>query len=65
MPNLQGVTFHYFWEGAAVKIPDKTKSVGFVSGAQQYNEHKMSATTNNFFLSEKEWPKKGRNVPYV
>jgi hypothetical protein len=48
--------------GAAAKIPEKIKSVGFVSGARLCHEHKMSATTNNFFLAKKEWPEKARNV---
>jgi hypothetical protein len=41
-----------------MKIPEKIKSVGFVSGARLCHEHKMSATTNNFFFVKKEWPKK-------
>jgi hypothetical protein len=61
MPSLQGGISNYFWEGAATKIPEKIKSVGFVSGARQCHEHKMSATTNNLFFVKKEWPKKARN----
>jgi hypothetical protein len=38
------------WEGAATRIPEKIKSVGFVSGARLCHEHKMRATTNNFFF---------------
>jgi hypothetical protein len=44
---------NYFWEGAATKIPEKIKSVGFVSGARLCHEHKMSETTNNFFFARK------------
>jgi hypothetical protein len=42
-----------FLGGAATKIPEKIKSVGFVSGARLCHEHKMSATTNNFFFAKK------------
>jgi hypothetical protein len=55
---------NYFWEGAAIKISEKTKSVGFVSGARLCHEHKMSATTNNFLFAKTEWPEKARNVLY-
>jgi hypothetical protein len=48
--------------GGGTKIPEKIKPVGFVSGALLYHEHKMSATTDNFFFAKKEWPKKARNV---
>jgi hypothetical protein len=54
MPSLEGVISNYFWKGAATKIPEKIKSVGFVSGARQCHEHKMSATTNKFFFAKKE-----------
>jgi hypothetical protein len=37
-----------------MKIPEKIKSVGFVSGAQLCHEHKMMATTNNFFFAKKK-----------
>jgi hypothetical protein len=37
-----------------MKIPEKIKSVGFVSAARLCHEHKMSATTNNV-------PEKARN----
>jgi hypothetical protein len=50
------------WEGAATKIPEKIKSVGFVSGARLRHEHKMSAATNIFFFAKNEWPEKARNV---
>jgi hypothetical protein len=43
-------------------MPEKIGSVGFVFGARPCHEHKMSATTNNFFYAEKEWPEKARNV---
>jgi hypothetical protein len=36
-----------------MKIPEKIKSVRFVSGARLCHEHKMSATTNNFFFEKK------------
>jgi hypothetical protein len=64
MPSLQGVISNYFWEGAATKITEKIKSVGFVSEARLCHEHKMIATTNNFFFAKKEWPEKARNVLY-
>jgi hypothetical protein len=62
MPSLYGVIANYFWEGAAMKIPKKIKSVGFVSKALLCHKHKMSATTNNFFFEKKEWPEKIQNV---
>jgi hypothetical protein len=37
---------------------------GFVFGARLCHEHKMSASTNNFFFARKEWPEKARNVLY-
>jgi hypothetical protein len=37
-------------------------SVRFVSAARQCHEHKMSATTNNFFFAKKEWSGKTRDV---
>jgi hypothetical protein len=54
MPSLLGVNSNYFWEGAAKNTPEKIKSVGFVSGARLCHEHKVSATTNNFFFAKKE-----------
>jgi hypothetical protein len=48
---------------AATKIPEKIKSVGFISGVS-IQQHRMSATTNNFFFARKEWPEKARNVLY-
>jgi hypothetical protein len=50
--------------GAATKIPDEIKSVGFVSAARLCHEHKMSASTYNFFFAKKELPEKARNVLY-
>jgi hypothetical protein len=41
-------------KGAATKIPEKIKSVEFVSGAQLCHEHEMSTTMNTFFIAEKE-----------
>jgi hypothetical protein len=58
MPSLYGVIWNYFWEGAAMKIPEKIKSVGFVSQARLCHEHKISANTNNVFFAKKEWPEK-------
>jgi hypothetical protein len=58
MPSLQGVISNYFWEGAATKIPEKIKSVGFVSGVRLCHEHKMSATTNNFLFAKNNGPRK-------
>jgi hypothetical protein len=43
----------YFLEGAATKIPEKMKSVGFVSGARLCHEHKMSVTTNDILFAKK------------
>jgi hypothetical protein len=51
-----------FVGGGATKFPEKIKSVGFVARAQQCHEHKMSATTNNFFFTKKQWPEKALNV---
>jgi hypothetical protein len=45
---------NYFWEGAATKIPEKIKSVEFVSGAWQCHEHKMSPTTDTLFAKKKK-----------
>jgi hypothetical protein len=53
MPSLQGVIPNYFSEGAATKITQKIKSVGFVSGARLCHDQKISATTNNFFFVKK------------
>jgi hypothetical protein len=53
-----------FLEGAATKIPEKIKSVGFVSEARLCHEYKMSATANNFLFAKKEWPEKAQNVLY-
>jgi hypothetical protein len=53
-----------FMGGTSTRIPKKIKSVGFVFGARLCHEHKMSATTNNFFIAKKEWPEKVRNVLY-
>jgi hypothetical protein len=53
-----------FLGGTATKIPEKIKSVGFVSGARLCHEHKMSATTNNVFLAKKDLTDKARNVLY-
>jgi hypothetical protein len=47
---------NYFWEGAATKIPEKIKLVGFVSRAQVCHKHKMSATTN--YLWKRNGPRK-------
>jgi hypothetical protein len=44
--------------GEATKIPEEIKSVGFVSGARLYHEHKMSATTNTFSSRKKNGPRK-------
>jgi hypothetical protein len=40
--------------GAATKIPEKMKSVRFVSGARLCHEQKMSETANNFFFEKKK-----------
>jgi hypothetical protein len=48
----------------AIKIPEKIKSVGFVSGAQLCHVHWMSAAMNNSFFAKNEWPEKPRNVLY-
>jgi hypothetical protein len=61
--SFKGVISNYFWEGEAAKMPEKIKSVGFVSGARPCHEHKMSTPTNNFFAKE-EWFEKARNVLY-
>jgi hypothetical protein len=61
MFRLGAIATRGLWEGASTKIPEKIKSVGFVSGARQCYEQKMSATTNNFFFVKKEWPEKARN----
>jgi hypothetical protein len=58
MPSLKGIISNYFWKGAATKIPEKIKSVGFVSGVRLCHEHEMSATTNGSFFAKKEWPEK-------
>jgi hypothetical protein len=58
------VFLELFLGGGTTKIREKIKSVRFVSGARQCHEHKMSATTNNFFFAKKEWPEKARNVLY-
>jgi hypothetical protein len=42
-----------FWDGAATKIPEKIKSVGFVSGARLYHEHELRKTTDNFIFEKK------------
>jgi hypothetical protein len=42
-----------FLGGAATKIPQKIKLVGFVFGARLCHEHKMSTTANNFFFAKK------------
>jgi hypothetical protein len=47
-----------FWDGAAVKIPEKIKSVGFVFGARLCHERKVSATTCNFSLRKRDDPSK-------
>jgi hypothetical protein len=54
-----------FLGGAATKIPEKIKSVGFVSGVRLCHEHKMSATTNNFLFAKQEWPEKAGDVLYI
>jgi hypothetical protein len=53
-----------FLGGAATDIPEKISSVGFVSRARLCHEHKIRATTNNFFFAKKEWHEKARNVLY-
>jgi hypothetical protein len=63
MASSQGVNSNYIWVKVAVKIPEKIKSVGFVSGARLFHEHKMSATMNNFSLPKK-WPAKAHYVLY-
>jgi hypothetical protein len=50
MPSLWAVIPNYFWDGAATKIAEKIKSVGFVSGAWLYHENKRN---HEFFLHEK------------
>jgi hypothetical protein len=61
MPRLSGVISNNYWDGAGTKIPQKIKSVGFVSGTRLCHECKMSAATSNFFFSKNEWPEKARN----
>jgi hypothetical protein len=45
--SLLGDTSNYFWDGAAVKIPHKIKSVGSVSVSLPRYEHNYE-----FFLSK-------------
>jgi hypothetical protein len=51
---LQYVITNYFWEWAATKVPEKIKSVGFVSRSRLCHEHKMSATKNKFLFTKKK-----------
>jgi hypothetical protein len=44
-----------------MKIPEKIKSVEFISGARQCHENKVSAQLS---FAKKEWPEKARNVLY-
>jgi hypothetical protein len=60
--KLPGFNSNYFYEGAAMKIPEKIKSMGYISGVRVCHEDEMRATTRNFFFAKKEWPEKARNV---
>jgi hypothetical protein len=50
-------------KGKLRKSPKKS-SWWFVSRARLCHEHKMSASTNNFFFVKKQWTKKAWNVQY-
>jgi hypothetical protein len=51
-------------EGTAVKIPEKIKSVGFVSTAWQCQQHKRSAIINSIIFTKNRWLEKAQNVLY-
>jgi hypothetical protein len=52
------VISNYFWEGAATKIPEKIKLVGFVSGDRLCHEHKKAQLRITFFFLQKSGSRK-------
>jgi hypothetical protein len=51
-----------FLGGGSYENPQENEVGGICFRARLCHEHKMSATTNNFFFMKKDWTEKARNV---